>query len=84
MYKYMTGLCRYADIFGKPQEGAHRHFGGVAMVDVLATLLAAYAIAYYYHFKTWKVFVILILLSIPIHVLFCVDTTLTKLIGKIL
>ena len=76
-------LCKYADIFGNPQQGVHTHIAGVAIVDVLATLLAAYAIAHFYHFKTWKVFVILILLSVPIHILFCVDTTLTKLVRGI-
>ena len=80
MYKYMTRLCKYADIFGKPQQGVHIHIAGIAIVDVLATLLAAYAIAHFYHFKTWKVFVILIILSVIIHILFCVDTTLTKLV----
>lgn len=74
-------LCKYADIFGVPGQGAHTHVGGIAIVDVLATLLAAYAIAHFYHFKTWKVFVILMLLSVPIHILFCVDTTLTKMLS---
>ena len=76
-------LCKYADIFGKSGQGVHTHIAGVAIVDVLATLLVAYAIAHYYHFKTWKVFMILILLSVIVHMLFCVDTTLTKLVKGI-
>ena len=83
--------CAYKDIFGKPGQGIHSlripfpgTKNGIALVDTVLTLLAAYL------FCVWKykkpsminvaaVFFILVIASIFIHRLFCVETALERL-----
>ena len=73
-------LCKYKDIFGKVGEGAHSlRFLNFAVVDTLLTLVLAYIINYYLKTNLLVIFIVLIILSIAIHRLFCVETTLTKM-----
>lgn len=68
-------LCKYKNIFGVPNEGIHQiRLFDVALIDVFFTFLMALFICKKYNYKIWKIFFILILLSIMIHKLFCVDT----------
>ena len=40
-------LCQYKDILGKPGKGIHSYrVFGLAIADVIMTLIAAYVIAY--------------------------------------
>jgi hypothetical protein len=77
-------LCQYKDIFGKPKEGVHSiRIFDIAVVDVLLTLFGAYLIKkidlkIFEKTPLLVIFIYLILLSIVIHKLFCVDTKLTK------
>ena len=66
-------LCRYKDILGVPGEGVHslRVFG-LAIVDVLATI----AVAYVMKIPVWLAF----FLGIILHRMFCVRTTIDKLL----
>ena len=73
-------LCKYKDIFGKVGEGAHSlRFLNFAVVDTLLTFVAAYIINLYLKSNLLVVFIALIILSIAIHRVFCVETTLTKM-----
>ena len=73
-------LCKYKDIFGKVGEGAHSvRFFNFAVIDTLLTLVLAYIINYYLKTNLLVIFIVLIILSIAIHRLFCVETTLTKM-----
>lgn len=73
-------LCKYRDIFGKVGEGAHSlRFFNFAVVDTLLTLAAAYIINLYLKTNLLVIFIALIILSIAIHRIFCVETTLTKM-----
>lgn len=81
--------CQYKDIFGKPGEGIHSLRipipglkNGIALVDTLLTLIAAYLIGQYYRMKTLHIlalFFALMILGIIVHRLACVETPLTKL-----
>jgi uncharacterized membrane protein YcaP (DUF421 family) len=75
-------LCKYKDIFGKPNEGVHSYrIFNIAIVDVLATIFVAYII--YLFIPKYNFFFILIclfLLGIFLHKLFCVRTTIDKLL----
>ena len=82
-------LCKYKDIFGKPNEGVHSlRLFNVAIVDVGLTFIIAYIIQrqnfkFLENISLGVLFVCLIMLSLIIHRLFCVDTTLTKMVfGK--
>ena len=74
-------LCQYKNIFGAPNTGAHSYrIFNIAIVDLGLTILAAYLISRYYLIDFVYVFIILMLIGLIIHKLFCVDTTLTKLV----
>jgi hypothetical protein len=74
-------LCKYKDIFGKPNEGVHAHrFMCVAIVDVIATIIGGYIIAYIFNFDVTNTIIILFLLGIILHKLFCVNTTINKIL----
>jgi len=76
-------LCKYSNIFGKPKEGVHKHrFLGFASVDLFATLLVSYLISLKIKKSIIYIFLILIIISIIVHRIFCVNTTLTSLIFK--
>ncbi len=76
-------FCIYRNIFGKPNTGAHsvRVFD-IAILDVISTFFIVYLMNSYYNTleNVWRDFFILLLLSVFIHKLFCVQTTLTKTI----
>ena len=73
------GLCKYKDIFGKPNTGVHKYrFFGVAVVDVVLTILLAALISYTGKYPFWIVLGGLFALGIFFHHLFCVRTTVDK------
>ncbi len=77
-------FCKYKDIFGKVNEGVHKHrIMDIAIVDVVATIILAFLI--HYKFKQYNFIVILaglFVLGVFSHRLFCVRTTIDKLIFK--
>jgi hypothetical protein len=77
-------LCKYKDIFGEPRKGVHSYrMFDLAIVDVIATyLLSLYISKYYKEYSVLKLFIILMVLSVFIHKIFCVETTLTKMVFK--
>ena len=79
----MVPLCQYRHIFGKEKRGIHSYrFLDIAIVDTLLTFILSLAISYYFKINLILVFVLLIILSVIIHRIFCVDTTLTKMFFK--
>jgi hypothetical protein len=74
-------LCKYKNIFGKENEGAHSiRFFNVAIVDLLLTLLAGAIISYFTRINLILMWIMLILLGIIVHRIFCVNTTINRLI----
>ncbi len=76
---------KYSDIFGKPKTGFHsfRMFD-IAMNDLLGTIAISGLISYYLKYNFIVVLIILLILGIILHRLFCVDTTINKLINKLI
>jgi hypothetical protein len=74
-------LCKFKDIFGKPNTGLHsiRVFN-IAVVDVLLTVLLAYIIANVFHTRFYMTLAILFISGIILHRMFCVKTTIDKLL----
>jgi hypothetical protein len=73
-------LCKYKDIFGKPKEGPHSYrLFNIAIVDTVLTIVIGYFISKFFKLKLLYVLGVLFVLSIIIHKIFCVETTLTKL-----
>ena len=74
-------LCKYRNALGVPGKGAHSiRLGGVAIVDVIMTLLGAYIIAYFTRTSFAWTAAGFFLLGIILHRLFCVRTTIDKLL----
>ncbi len=75
-------FCEYSNIFGKPGEGIHSiRLFDIAIIDLLFTIFGAYLINIYigenYFFL---ILIVLIVLGIIFHRLFCVRTTIDKLL----
>jgi hypothetical protein len=77
----MGGLCKYRNALGIPGEGVHSlRLGGIAIMDVVMTLIGAYIIAYYARASFAWTAAGLFLLGIVLHRLFCVRTTIDRLL----
>ena len=74
-------LCRYKNIFGEPGKGAHsiRVFN-IAVVDVVATVILAYIVHKLFNVNFVVTLIICFILGIISHHLFCVRSTIDKLI----
>ena len=75
-------LCKYKDIFGKVGEGVHSYrIFDIAIIDVLLVVIAAYVINHYYpQYEIKMILVYLFIIGIISHRLFCVRTTIDKLL----
>lgn len=74
-------FCQYKDIIGKPGEGAHSYrFLGFAVVDTVTVIIAALLIAWYFKWNVWYTLVGFFITGILAHRLFCVRTTVDKLL----
>ena len=78
---YIMNLCAYKNALGKPGQGIHSYrLFGVAIVDVIFTIFGAMLISYFSKYNFVKILVSLFLLGIILHRLFCVRTTVDKLL----
>lgn len=76
-----SGLCKYKSVFGEPGKGPHSYrIFNVAIVDVLFTVLFAWIISIVSNSSFTYTLIILFLLGIIMHRMFCVRTTIDKLI----
>jgi len=77
-------LCEYKDMLGKVGEGVHSiRIFNIAIVDVLLTIIGAYIIHLFapsYYFSS--ILLILFVTGIALHWLFCVRTTVDKLLFR--
>jgi len=74
-------LCKYKNILGKPNEGIHSfRFCGLAIVDVILTIIAAFLISYFKNISFFISLLGLFLLGIFLHKLFCVRTSIDKIL----
>lgn len=74
-------ICKYKNIFGEPGKGVHSHrLFGLAIVDVVMTIVGAYFIAKYFKLNFVHTMISLFILGIIMHRLFCVRTTIDKLL----
>ena len=76
--------CKYKNIFGEPNTGPHRYrLFNIAIVDVVATILLAYVIQLYNPSRDFlPILILLFIIGIVLHRVFCVKTTIDKLLFK--
>ena len=77
-------LCEYKNMLGKVGEGPHSiRIFNIAIVDVLLTIIGAYIIHFFvpgYRFSS--ILLILFAAGIVLHRIFCVRTTVDKLLFR--
>jgi hypothetical protein len=74
-------LCKYKNILGTPKEGVHKYrLFGISITDVLLTIIAAFILSYFFNYNFLLILIILFLLGIILHRIFCVKTTIDKLL----
>lgn len=81
----MTYFCDKKDMFGKPREGNHKMripILDVAAVDVIATIVAGLIISKIFGCALMTVLIILFIIAIIAHRVFCVRTRVDKLLFK--
>jgi len=80
--EYMS-LCKYRNILGEPNKGVHSYrIFNIAIVDVIATILVSYLIAYLGNFSFLWTLIFFFTLGILLHHIFCVRTTIDKLLFR--
>ena len=74
-------LCKYKNALGELGKGPHSYrVFGVAIVDVILTIIVAYIISYFTKYSFVKTAIALFILGIILHRIFCVRTTIDKLL----
>jgi hypothetical protein len=74
-------LCKYQNSLGVPHKGIHSYrLFGVAIMDVIFTIIGAMIISYFSKRSFVYTLIFLFLLGIILHRLFCVRTTIDKLL----
>jgi hypothetical protein len=73
-------LCKYRDSLGEPGVGMHKHVLGLAIADIIATILLCLVIWNITKINPIIIGVSVAILTIIVHRLFCVNTTVNKLI----
>jgi hypothetical protein len=71
-------FCPYKDRLGVPGQGVHKHYFGLALFDVFATVIVAELIVQIFHTHRGWTLVALFLTGIVLHRIFCVRTTIDK------
>ena len=73
-------LCQYKNIIGKVGQGVHSYrIFNIAIVDVLLTIIGAYIIHLFFpNINYFVILILLFLLGIILHRIFCVRTTIDK------
>ena len=72
-------MCQYANIFGEPGKGAHKYrIFNIAIIDLALTLIVCFYISTKTSLNIGVIILTALILSIFIHKLFCVKSTLTN------
>ena len=74
-------LCKYKNALGEPKKGIHSYrIFNIAIADVVMTIILAYIISYFMKISFIYVLICLFIVGIILHRIFCVQTTLDKLL----
>ena len=74
-------LCPYKYLFGEPNKGIHKYrLFDISIFDVIVTILIAFFFSEYFKINFYEITIALFLLGIIIHRIFCIKTTVDKII----
>ena len=72
-------LCKYKNMFGKPNEGIRKYrLFDIALMDTAVVIFIGIIISYFTGYNIWFVLAVLFISGIIAHRLFCVRTGLDK------
>jgi uncharacterized membrane protein len=72
-------LCKYKNMFGKPNEGIRKYrVFDIALFDTAVVVLIGLLISYFTRYNIWLVLAVLFISGIIVHRLFCVKTGVDK------
>ena len=78
---YMVDLCKYKYTLGVPRKGIHSYrLFDVAIADVIMTIIGSFIISYLFKLPFLYVTLFIFILGIFLHRIFCVRTTIDKLL----
>ena len=72
--------CIYKDSLGIAGQGFHTHFLGIAILDVIGTILIAHLLSYFFNWNIYLTLIATFLTGIVLHRMFCVRTTVDKIL----
>lgn len=74
-------LCKYSEYLGLPNQGIHSYrLFDVAIIDVIFTVIAAYFLARLFDRSFILCLVVLFIIGIVFHRVFCVRTKIDRLL----
>jgi uncharacterized membrane protein len=74
-------LCKYKDALGIPGKGIHSYrIFNIAIADVIMTIVGAYVLSLIFKTPFIYTLIALFILGIILHRIFCVRTTIDKLL----
>jgi hypothetical protein len=77
----MFNLCQYKDVFGQVGKGIHSYrIFGIAYMDAIFTIIGAIILSWIMKWNYIYTIIGLFVLGIGLHHIFCVRTTVDKLL----
>ena len=74
-------LCKYKGVFGEPDTGVHKiRLFNLAIFDIIATILLGYFFSKITKINLWISILSMFVLGIISHRVFCVRTTVDKIL----
>jgi hypothetical protein len=78
-------LCEYSELIGKVGEGIHSfRLFNIAILDVIITMIGAYFLQkkFFSNYSYLQVLIVVFIVGIISHRIFCVRTTVDKMLFK--
>lgn len=78
-------FCKYRHILGKEREGIHSiRLFDIAIIDVVLTIVGGVLLAYVFKWNVLITILILFIIGVLVHRLFCVNSTINMwFFGKV-
>lgn len=71
----------YKSIFGNPNEGVHKYrIFNIAIIDAVFTVIGSYLIARLFNYSFIRTLITIFIIGIIAHKMFCVKTTIDKIL----
>lgn len=79
---YMSFFCKYKNLFGEPNTGLRQKYRifNISLPDLLPTILFAYLFSVFTKFSFYYTLVLLFIIMVFFHRIFCVRSTTDKLL----